>query len=121
MMNGKYMPLSSNTFGGSEMSLCKTVGNGVLYTLGNRVGYSPNVFEYLEKDNDIDSVAGFLYSFNKYEFQPSLSVPGDIIDGKTHYLDSVTTLENRILTELRAKLSSAGYFIKVRDHQKQTL
>lgn len=106
MMNGKYMPLSSNTFGGSEMSLCKTVGNGVLYTLGNRVGYSPNVFEYLEKDNDIDSVAGFLYSFNKYEFQPSLSVPGDIIDGKTHYLDSVTTLENRIFTELRAKLSS---------------
>ncbi|NPD91065.1 fasciclin domain-containing protein [Xylanibacter muris] len=106
MMNGKYVPLSSNSFGGSSMSLCKTVGNGVLYTIDEKVKYAPNVFEYLEKDNELDSVAKFLYSFNKYEFQPSLSVPGDIVNGKTEYLDSVTTLENKIFTELKAKLGS---------------
>lgn len=106
MMNGKYLPLSYNSFGGINMSLYKTVGNGVLYTIDDKVAYSPNVFEYLDKDSDLDSVAMFLYSYNKYEFQPALSVPGDIVDGKTQYLDSVTTLENRMFGELLAQLSS---------------
>lgn len=106
MMNGKYLPLTSSFIGGSQMSSSKTVGNGILYTVDGRLQYSPNVFEYLEKDADLDSVARFLYSFNKYEFQPALSVPGDIVDGKTQYLDSVTTLTNEIFVELEARLSS---------------
>ena len=106
MMNGKYLPLTSSFIGGSQMSSSKTVGNGILYTVDGRLQYSPNVFEYLEKDADLDSVARFLYSFNKYEFLPALSVPGDIVDGKTQYLDSVTTLTNEIFVELEARLSS---------------
>lgn len=106
MMNGKYLPLTAGSVGGQTMHLGNTVGNGVLYTLDNKVEYSPNVFEYLKKDADLDSVANFLYGYNKYEFMPSLSVPGDIVDGKTHYLDSVTVLNNETFTELRAKLTT---------------
>ena len=106
MMNGKYLPLTSASVGGQTMHLGKTVGNGVLYTVDNKVEYSPNVFEYLKKDADLDSVANFLYAYNKYEFMPSLSVPGDIVDGKTHYLDSVTVLSNETFYELSAKLTT---------------
>ena len=54
MMNGKYLPLTSSFIGGSQMSSSKTVGNGILYTVDGRLQYSPNVFEYLEKDADLD-------------------------------------------------------------------
>ena len=45
MMNGKYLHLTSNSLGGQSMTLACNVGNGVLYTLGKKVDYSPNVFE----------------------------------------------------------------------------
>lgn len=107
MMNGKYLPLTSNSFGGQAISgESKTVGNGILYTLDNKVNYTPNVFEYLEKDAQLDSVAKFLYAYNDYQFEPSLSVPGDIVDGKTQYLDSVSVLNNKMFSYLKAKLSS---------------
>lgn len=106
MMNGKYLPLTASTVGGQSMRLGSTVGNGILYTLDNKMDYSPNVFEYLKKDADLDSVAAFLYDYNKYEFMPSLSVPGDIIDGKTHYLDSVEVLENKAFAEINAYLTT---------------
>ena len=106
MMNGKYMSLTSNSLGGQSMTLAGNVGNGVLYTLDKKVDYSPNVFEYLKKDAEIDSVANFLYEFNQYVFDPALSVPGEIKDGQTHYLDSVSVLENEMFSHLAAKLAS---------------
>ena len=106
MMNGKYMSLTSNSLGGQSMTLAGNVGNGVLYTLDKKVDYSPNVFEYLKKDAELDSVANFLYEFNQYVFDPALSVPGEIKDGQTHYLDSVSVLENEMFAHLDAKLAS---------------
>lgn len=95
MMNGKYQVLTNTTFAGHQLlSSNQACANGILYTIDGQASYYPNVFEYLGKDNDIDSVANFLYSFNKYEFNAAQSVPGDIVNGQTVYLDSVTTLTN---------------------------
>lgn len=95
MMNGKYQILTSGTFANKGLLTSNTAcANGVLYTLDGQATYSPNVFEYLGKDADLDSVANFLYYFNKYEFDAANSVPGEIVDGKTVYLDSVTNLVN---------------------------
>ncbi|MBM6992489.1 MAG: fasciclin domain-containing protein [Prevotella sp.] len=97
MMNGKYISLTSSTFGGQQIvSSNQAYGNGVLFTLNHKVNYFPNIFEYLRKDADLDSVANFLYSYNKYEFDEAASVPGGIVNGKTVYLDSVVTLQNEI-------------------------
>lgn len=101
MMNGKYQRLTSQTFGGEKIvSLNKPYGNGVLFALDRKVNYFPNIFEYLRKDADLDSVANFLYSYNKYEFDETASVPGDIVNGKTVYLDSVVNLRNELFWNL---------------------
>lgn len=72
----------------------------MLYTLSKPASYVPNIFEGLKKVAGLDSVANFLYAYNVYKFDPSKSVAGDIVDGKTIYLDSVSTLNNEMLDNL---------------------
>ena len=98
MLNGKYKLLTASKFGDDDITKGNQVyGNGVLYTVARPAGYVPNILEGLKKVEGLDSVANFDYSSNRYEFDPSKSVAGDIIDGKTVYLDSVSTLQNTLL------------------------
>lgn len=99
MMNGKYAVLTSTSVGEmplKESNLLKS--NGMLFTIDGKIPYYPNVFEYAEQDNDIDSVYSFLKNYNRYVFDPSQSVPGNIVDGQIEYLDSVTIFHNEILS-----------------------
>lgn len=92
MMNGKYAKLSTGTFGGSTiLTSNQHYGNGILFTIDGRAKYFPNVFEYLRKDPDLDSLSSFFYNerFYRKEFVPERSVTGGFVDGKTIYLDSV--------------------------------
>lgn len=97
MMNGKRVRLTSSEFGGSKLlSNNKLYNNGVLFTIDGRTEYAPNVFEYVRKDSDLDSLYSFFYNdrFYRKVFQPELSVAGDIENGKTVYLDSVFRQRN---------------------------
>ncbi len=96
MMNGKYLVLTPQTLGNSQLlTTNQLTANGLLYTLNKKVDYLANVFEALTSDADLDSVGNFVSSFNEYEFVPSKSVAGGIDeDGKTWYLDSVEVLTN---------------------------
>lgn len=101
MMNGKYLSLTPTTFGEQPiLSSNQLYGNGILFTLGNKVEYFPNVFEYLGKDGELKNISDFLYSYNRYKFNEEQSVPGGIVNGKTVYLDSVMTLENELVGTL---------------------
>ncbi len=108
MMNGKYVSFNNTSFAGNTF-INKNVptGNGVLFTMGGQAAFEPNILEYFEKDAELDSVRKYLYKYNIDEFQAEQSVPGEIIDGKIHYLDSVTVTENEILEyELDALLNN---------------
>ena len=110
MMNGKFVTLTSSDFGGSSLlSTNQLYNNGVLFTIAGKAEYFPNVFEYLRKDSDLDSLYSFLYNerFYRKEFQPEKSVAGDIVDGKTVYLDSVFRQQNDLFDGefLRANLN----------------
>ena len=95
MMNGKYLVLTPQTMGNSQVLTSNLLtANGLLFTLDKKVDYYTNVFEALTEDEDIDSVGNFMTSFNEYEFQASKSVAGGIEDGRTWYLDSVSVLTN---------------------------
>lgn len=97
MMNGKNMLLTSSKLGNSTLtSTNKLYGNGVLFTVGHQVDYFPNVFEYMRRDADLDSLYSFFYNerFYRKEFQPGMSVEGGIVDGRTVYLDSVFRQQN---------------------------
>lgn len=108
MMNGKYQMLTPSSFAGQQLvSANQSCANGVLFTVAGQALYSPNVFEYLAKDADLDSMATFLNSFNEYEFDPASSVPGDINEnGQTEYLDSVVNLENDKLFQYLGRVNS---------------
>ncbi len=97
MMNGKNMLLTADKIGNSTLTKKNQLyGNGVLFTVGNLVDYFPNVFEYMRRDSDLDSLYSFLYNehFYRKEFQADKSVAGGIVDGRTIYLDSVFRQQN---------------------------
>jgi hypothetical protein len=97
MMNGKYAKLSSGFFGGSPiLTSNEHYTNGLLFTIDGKAKYFPNVFEYLRKDADLDSLRSFFYDshFYRNEFIPERSVPGGFENGKTIYLDSVFVQQN---------------------------
>lgn len=100
MMNGKNVAFTKSTFANKPYLSTNTLtSNGVLFTLSGQSVYEPNLFEQLEKDADLDSLKNFIYHYNIEEFMADESVPGEIVDGKTHYLDSVTVTQNEILTD----------------------
>ena len=97
LMNGKYAFLTPDAIDGNKfLTANQHYDNGVLYTLGNQVKFFSNLFEYLRKDNELDSVRSFFYNsmFYRKEFIAEESVPGGIVDGKTVYLDSVYIQQN---------------------------
>jgi len=100
MMNDKYTAL---TVDGQLMSKISTKNilcdNGLLFTINGKIDYIPNVLECLDTTEDLDSVYQFINSHSTYEFDETQSVPGEIIDGLTHYLDSVTLFSNDLLTK----------------------
>ena len=99
MMNGKYEVVTSSNFGSTNLlSSNQYFANGVLFTINQPETYYANVFEYLSQSGRTDSIAHFLNSYSVYEFDPEESVAGDIIDGKTVYLDSVFHLTNSMLS-----------------------
>lgn len=100
MMNGKRIAFTHDSFAGKQfLSKNALSSNGVLFKIGEKADYVPSVYEQLSKDADLDSVWTYLSEYSLEEFKPGLSVPGEIIDGKTHYLDSVTVTTNEILEE----------------------
>ena len=99
MLNGKYTVLTSTSVGGRQLKQTNQLkSNGMLFTVDGQIPYYPNVYEYTGQDNDLDSIYNFLSKYNEYVFDASQSVPGEIKDGKTHYLDSVTVLSNPLFT-----------------------
>ena len=100
LMNSKYALLTDKTLAGTGLKSTNALyNNGLLFTLDRQMAYFPNVFEYLGHDEELDSVYQFLNSFSVYEFNDAKSVPGEIIDGITHYLDSVSELNNSFLSK----------------------
>ena len=100
MMNGKYAVLKNGSINSSNFTITnKHYENGVLFTVGTPVDYSANIFEYIRKDADLDSVRAFLYNdmFYKKVFSAGSSVEGGLDSlGRTVYLDSVFYQQNEL-------------------------
>jgi uncharacterized surface protein with fasciclin (FAS1) repeats len=110
MMNGKYQKLGYSVFGTTQLlTRSQPYANGLLYTIDKRATFFPNVFEYLEKDAELDSVRSFLYNPLHYqlEFQEEESVEGGLDSlGRTVYLDSVFRQKNELFSILNARINS---------------
>lgn len=101
MMNDKRVALTSTAVAGVPFAdKNQLAANGLLFTMPRQLTYFPNVYEYLGHDADLDSVHAFLAKHSNYEFDEYHSVPGEIRDGITHYLDSVSILRNDLLLQM---------------------
>ncbi len=98
MLNGKNEPVTATTINKQEFLTSNALhSNGVLFTIGKKIDYFPNIFEYLGIDSRIDSAYNFINSYSRYEFNEAASVPGGInANGQTEYLDSVSVLSNSL-------------------------
>lgn len=111
MLNGKYINFTNDSFASNKLKEKNIVtGNGVLFTMDEVAKFVPNIFEYIKMDENLSDYSSFIYMSNPYQFhvevfQPEESVPGEIINGQQHFLDSVTISQNEILEKwLRARL-----------------
>ena len=97
MMNGKYMVLTSNDLGGVPFVKKNIVAsNGIMYKLGQKEPFFPNVREGLSLDPALKSVAEFYRKFDLYDLDETSSVQMGVVDGEIVYADSVTILSNRL-------------------------
>lgn len=124
MLNGKYSYLADGTVNGVKcLTSNELYRNGVLFTVDGRLPYFANVSEYFSTDAELDSIASFFSRYNVYEFDPSRSVPGEIVDGKTVYLDSVMNLKNVMFDKLGYinREDSAYWMVVPTDRQWKSL
>lgn len=99
MLNGKYMNLQPTSLE-NESFLDKNIqaSNGVLYKVGEKLAFYPNIWERIQQTAGLDSIANFFKSFNENVLNESASVAGGVVDGMTVYLDSVTVLQNKLFS-----------------------
>jgi len=101
LLNGKIAPVTQTAINKQEFITANALhSNGVLFTIGKKLDYFPNIFEYLGIDSRIDSAYNFINSYSRYEFNEAASVPGGINeDGQTVYLDSLFSSYGNINSE----------------------
>ncbi len=97
MMNGKYMVLRSNDLNGVPFQKKNIVAsNGIMYKLGQKEPFFPNLREALSLEQSLGSSAAYYRQFDEYELDETSSVQMGVVDGEIVYADSVTTLNNRL-------------------------
>lgn len=100
MLNKKIIEFTSanaTEFGFQNVTLSTRnipASNGLLHILAHSTAYSTNLWEYLAKSSDLDSIKSFLYSYDVIKFDENASVQGPIVNGAITYLDSVVTNTN---------------------------
>lgn len=101
MMNGKRVEFTKTQFDGRDyLSKNMPNKNGILFKINDVAEYVPSVYEALSKAEKAEGVWEYLKLFHEDKFDSRNSVPGEIIDGKTHYLDSVTNKRNKFFSEM---------------------
>ncbi len=101
MMNGKYMILTANDLNGIPFLQKNLVAsNGVMYKLGTKETFFPNVREAMALNPQTDSLAAYYRMFDEYELDETSSVQMGVVDGEVVYADSVTNLNNQLYNRL---------------------
>ena len=104
MMNGKYVTLTREGIDGRDFIVANSpAANGIFYKVGAEITFHPNIREYLELNDEFDSIASFIRQYDKYELNESQSVKEGLDSlGLTVYADSVMEVSNELLNQFGA-------------------
>lgn len=86
---------------------------GILHVLTAPLTYRYNLYEALVNTPAYSQLGYQLNSYEQDEFNPSQSVPGDMVDGEQHYADSVFNERNIMLEEVGRIADEDSSFLMV--------
>lgn len=107
VLNGKLIDfikeVSGYSFGGKEVvELNISTVNGLVHVTNEYAPYLPNLWEFIERTDNLDSLRSYLYSQNKIIFDPINSTEiGVNSDGQVVY-DSAFKYSNPVLEKIGA-------------------
>lgn len=109
MLNTKRVTFEGNgsyTFDGHTISKANIPAtNGVLHAIDGVATYYPSVYEYLSKNDVIDSVWNYYKHYADTVLDEKNSVVGPVVNGVQTYSDSVMTVVNRLASLYNADLA----------------
>ena len=98
MMNGKYKTLSYTSLDDKTLVQKNVLAtNGVFYKINKPLPFFSNVYEEINNNEKLSQFSKFLKSYDEYKLNEKKSVPGEIINGEVHYLDSVLEMSNNFM------------------------
>lgn len=103
MQNGKRGFLKSGGMSSSnfvQQGANLQASNGVLFVLDKVLPFQFNIYQYLERDPELDSISRFIHSYDVYYLDEEQSIKGGIVNGKQEYIDSVIYLYNNMFSYL---------------------
>ncbi len=90
MLNAK-----TKTMGGKYITTPNIgASNGVIHVTEGNLDFLPNIYEYIETADDLDSLHRFFKGFEEIVFDEGQSTQGPTIDGNITWVDSISHLSN---------------------------
>lgn len=97
-LNGKYVDITPNAIGGSEISEANIqTRNGVMHIMNSPLRYRKTIYETMVLDEDYKEVGTRLASYNEDVFDEDASVSSGNVDGVPVYVDSVIYERNKMM------------------------
>lgn len=107
MLNGKYNEFAreSSGFTFGEKAVLKAnqpATNGLIHTIDGYAPYANNLWEYIGRTENLDSLREFLYSQEEWDFDAENSVEIGVDTTGLAIYDSIFILKNKVLEKLGA-------------------
>lgn len=111
MLNGKTIRLEgapgAYTFGGVPVEKANIPNaNGLLYILKGQVHYYPNLYQYIDYAEGIDSLRAYFAKHELSTLNEKNSVAGPIVDGKQTWVHEVYDTSNWLTRGLSAQFAA---------------
>lgn len=97
MQNGKRSILKPGSLSGAsfaQQGINLQASNGVLFVVDQVLPFQFNIYQYLERDPELDSISQFIHKYDVYYLDENQSIKGGYVNGKQEYIDSVVYLYN---------------------------
>lgn len=95
----------SYTYDGVEVTETNIPGtNGLLHFINGVATFFPNLYEYLQTVQGVDSIRNYILGYDMSELDQTKSVKGPIVNGLQTWIDSVMVTRNSFLESVNADI-----------------
>jgi uncharacterized surface protein with fasciclin (FAS1) repeats len=105
VLNGKAMPFVvtdevAHFNGAAVVAANVECANGMLHIIEGQAQFNHNIWTYLRQAGDLQSLADYMYSFNRQVLDTDASTVGGVAGGEKYYSDSVFVTSNDLWSDI---------------------